>query len=361
MSDNRPQPPAIAPTLQHWVAGQQPTQKELQQLLQAELADPQQAAAFAITAENGEEKIAARSRLFLKVYPRVAELCRNFSFPDTEQVWLTLWRLWLPLAMQLARARAELGRPLIQGILGGQGTGKTTLAAVLRLILEELSYSSASISLDDLYQSYTDRQQLQQLDPRLVWRGPPGTHDVEAGIKLLDNLRQPRPDQTLLLPRFDKSLHEGAGDRVAPVAIAPVDIVLFEGWFVGAQPIDERAFAAAPPPLQTAADRQFARDNNERLKAYLPLWQRLDRLLVLYPTDYRFSKQWRQEAEQKMRAQGKPGMSDAEIEKFVEYFWQALHPELFIRPLTRDRARVDLVVEINADHSPGCAYRPDAN
>lgn len=351
---------AIAQILQNWAAGQRLIPTELEQLRQAELADPKRAKAFALNEENGIETLEARSRLFQAISPRILKLCQRFDFPDPDLVRQTLWMLWLPLAMKLAEAKAVLGRPLIQGILGGQGTGKTTLAAILRLILEELGYSSASLSIDDLYKSYAERQKLQQVDPRLIWRGPPGTHDVKMGIELLDRLRQPQPGQTILLPRFDKSLHEGAGDRVSPAAIHPVDILFFEGWFVGVQPIDERAFANAPLPIRTAADRQFARDINERLKAYLPLWQRLDRLLVLYPVDYRFSKQWRQEAEQKMRSQGKSGMSDVEIEQFVEYFWQALHPELFIEPLTRDPNRVNWVVEINADHTPGSVWKPRA-
>ena len=49
----------------------------------------------------------------------------------------TVWNLWLPLAMQLASYRQQLGRPLIQGILGGQGTGKTTMSVILTLILSQ--------------------------------------------------------------------------------------------------------------------------------------------------------------------------------------------------------------------------------
>jgi D-glycerate 3-kinase len=53
-----------------------------------------------------------------------------------------------------------------------------------------------------------------------------------------------------------------------------------------------------------------------------------------------------------MIAAGKSGMSDAEIEEFVNYFWRSLHPELFINPLIQSSS-VDLVIEINADHSFG--------
>ena len=56
-------------------------------------------------------------------------------------------------------------------------------------------------------------------------------------------------------------------------------------------------------------------------------------------------------------AQGK-GMTDTEVEQFVEYFWRSLHPELLIKPLKNNPNWVDLVIEINPDHSTGAVYRP---
>ncbi|MGB5594945.1 MAG: glycerate kinase, partial [Crocosphaera sp.] len=85
---------------------------------------------------------------------------------------------------------------------------------------------------------------------------------------------------------------------------------------------------------------------------YLPLWELLDRLMILYPIDYRFSKKWRKEAEQKMISSGKPGMNEQQIEDFVNYFWKALHPELFITPLAQNPNLVDLVITIDANHRP---------
>jgi D-glycerate 3-kinase len=261
--------------------------------------------------------------------------------------------------MQLGSFRQQLRRPLIQGILGGQGTGKTTLAAVLRLILSHLGYRTLSLSLDDLYKTYAERQRLKAKDPRLLWRGPPGTHDVELGRELLEQLRQANQRHPILVPRFDKSAWAGAGDRTTPESVEGVDIVLFEGWFVGVQPIDPAVFDGPTPPLiQTLAERSFARDMNDRLKDYLPLWERLDRLMLLYPIDYRLSQQWRRQAEQQMIATGKSGMTDAQVDQFVEYFWRSLHPELFITPLSRNPSWVDLVIEINPDHTNGAVYRP---
>lgn len=367
---------SLAQILNTLAARKTPTDGEWQQLTDEALESPLWSRTFGVTPAKVEELIQGRlpsrhdtlSYLFQSVYFDIVSLpsfqnsittSQEAQQIPSSQILLSLCNLWFPLALQLAISQQQLNRPFIQGILGGQGTGKTTLAIVLHLIFAELGYRTLSLSLDDLYKTYAERQRLQEQDPRLIWRGPPGTHDLALGIELLDHLRQPNQHQSILVPRFDKSAWGGAGDRTTPEQVECVDIVLFEGWFVGVRPIDPAIFdASTPAPIQTSDDRAFARDMNEQLKNYLPLWERLDRLMLLYPTDYRLSQQWRRQAEQQMMATGKSGMTDSQIDQFVEYFWKAIHPELFITPLTQDPRYVDLVVEIHPDHTPGAIYRP---
>ncbi|MCC5621481.1 glycerate kinase [Nostoc sp. CHAB 5715] len=325
-----------------------------QEAREAALADGLRAKAFGITPENVDEVIEKRSHLLKSVFPAFSQFCQSTFQIEPKEMLQVLWDLWLPLGIKLASQRQQLERPLIQGILGGQGTGKTTMSKVLSLILDQLGYRTVSLSLDDLYKTYSDRLVLTQQDPRLIWRGPPGTHDVDLGLNVLDQIRQSQ--NPVMVPRFDKSAFGGAGDRTTSEMVTGVDIVLFEGWFVGVRPIDPDVFETAPPPILTDEDRAFARDMNLRLHDYLPLWERLDSLIVLYPTDYRCSLEWRKQAEQQMIAAGKSGMSNAEIEQFVNYFWRSLHPELFIKPLVKDATLVDMVIEIHADHSFGEVY-----
>jgi D-glycerate 3-kinase len=360
--------------LERWRTGSHPIDREFEQLALWELTSDLRSRAFDITAENAVDIVRSKADLFLAIIDKL------HAFPLQSTTFLeTLWHLWLPLAIQLSATKQSLQRPLIQGILGGQGTGKTTLAQVLQLILEKLGYSTVSLSLDDLYKTYADRQQLQKVDPRLIWRGPPGTHDLELGIAVLDRLRSSQNPQLksvpnsqsdfsehgkikhIEIPRFDKSAWGGAGDRTDPKLIASVDIVLFEGWFVGVEPIAESQLneflAGEPFPILTQSDRQFARDMNAKLHDYVPLWQRLDKLIVLYPKDYRISQVWRNQAEREMMATGKSGMTELEINQFVEYFWKALHPELFIQSTIASSQIVDLVVELDCDRTIEKIYR----
>jgi D-glycerate 3-kinase len=103
-----------------------------------------------------------------------------------------------PLLSRLARTKAQ-----VVGILGLQGAGKTTLCSMLCELGSLRGLTIASISIDDLYLSYARREELRREDSRFAWRGPPGTHDVAAGIGILSEFKGDA--KNLRIPRFDKS------------------------------------------------------------------------------------------------------------------------------------------------------------
>jgi D-glycerate 3-kinase len=356
----RPDPQALVPILQDWLSTGQIPAAAWSTLVEAELADRRRAQAWGVDGDNVVDQLRAR----LAWLRSLAQIHPGLPLPAAPlSTYLPLaWQLWLPLAQQLKQIRDRQPGPLIQGILAGQGTGKTTLAAILSQLLRAQGYGTASLSLDDLYQPWAVRRQLHQADPRLRWRGPPGTHDIPLGLATLAQVRQASPGTVISLPRFDKSLHNGQGDRTRPEPIQAIDILLFEGWFVGLRPLPpedlEAGLATLRQGLTPEADRQFARDINQALAAYLPLWQSLDRLLLIAPQDYRWSQGWRQQAEQARQAQGKTGMDPATVAEFVDYFWRALPPPLFIPPLTQPGGGVDLVIEVDGERRPQAIYQP---
>ena len=254
--------------------------------------------------------------------------------------------IWQALADDMLRAKRVLERPMVQGLLGVQGAGKSTLAALLQFLLAREGCRVASLSLDDLYKTHAERLALRARRPRLRYRGPPGTHDMDLGLEVLDALRQGQRTH-LRLPRFDKSLCGGSGDRVEAEEVESVDILIFEGWFVGLRPVDLEALERWPETFVDEEDRALARESNAALADYLPLWERLDRLYVLKASDYRLSKTWREQAEQPLRLRG-GGMSSAEIEAFIDYFWKALHPAIHLEALLAEKDAVDAVIEVDA-------------
>jgi len=283
---------------------------------------------------------------FPLIFPQINLFLKELNIFHKEDYLHYFWYFWFPLALDLMELKQSKSDTLIMGILGSQGTGKSTLTTILTQIWQCLGLNSIELSLDDLYKTYQERQELLKIDSRLRWRGVPLTHDVSLGLEILDRVK--KQDYPIFLPRFDKSLHNGMGDRTTPKTANQADIMIFEGWFVGVQPVAENPFFHAPYPIVTEEDKQFALDNNQRLKEYLPLWEKLDYLLILNPEDYRYSLQWRKEAEHKMIQTGKTGMTDKQIEEFVYYFWKALHPQIYLPHLLKT---ADLVVNLNINHS----------
>ncbi len=333
--------------LSQWSQGKLPKTDEIAKLLRLEL----ESDSIYPLGINEDEEIQKRQQhlaLFQSLYPIVSQECQKQGLNNSQDNLITLWQLWLPLGLQLAEKRSEINRPFIQGILGGQGVGKTTLCSILILILQHLGYSALSLSIDDLYLNPEERQaKFPPNDPRYHYRGAPKTHNIEKGIDLLEQIKNNQ--KPLLIPRFDKSQNRGQGQQIEPQIVENLDILLFEGWFVGVRPIHRDQFNHLPKAILKEINLDYAIKINEDLQEYLPLWQALDSLMVLYPTDYHWSKQWRQRAEEEMKSKGKQGMSEVEIEQFVAYFWQSLHPELFITPLTH-HPQTDLIIEINSNH-----------
>lgn len=140
-------------------------------------------------------------------------------------------------------------KPLFVAVQGPQGSGKTYLSAQLRdyLTSEPHYLKTALLSIDDLYLPHAKLAELARSQPRNpLWqgRGQPGTHDVELGVSILAALKD--GTSKVELPRFDKSLHDGQGDRLpmdgSGVVVEqppPVDVVILEGWCVGFYPITQ--------------------------------------------------------------------------------------------------------------------------
>ena len=184
--------------------------------------------------------------------------------------------------------------PLFVAIQGPQGCGKTYLASQLRQVLESPLHalSVAILSIDDLLLPYDQLLSLSESHPQnllLKGRGLPGTHDIELGRKLLNDLshiNEPAASgdsREVEIPSFDKSLHGGAGDRIEVRAVkrAPVDIVIVEGWCMGFCPITtEDIDKRWSEPVQGFEDvfspSKYRKDDivevNEMLKDYQDFW-----------------------------------------------------------------------------------------
>ncbi|WP_044558922.1 kinase [Azospirillum sp. B4] len=217
-------------------------------------------------------------------------------------------------------------RPFILGICGAQGSGKSTLADGLAERLVASNLRVAVLSLDDLYLTKGERQDLaRDVHPLLATRGVPGTHDVGLGLAVLDGLGAPG---RTLLPRFDKAVDTRAAEGAW--VEGPVDVVLFEGWCVGAVPQDAADLDAPVNDLERDRDTggEWRRHVNAALAGdYQRLFGRLDALVLLAAPDFAVVRGWRIQQEEtlraRLRAAGKPTdgtMTDEQVSRFIQFY-----------------------------------------
>ena len=123
------------------------------------------------------------------------------------------------------------------GLSVPQGGGKTTLCNCLEQAMLVLDIKTGQISYDDLYKTHEELERLREQNPDSIYyqgRGVAGTHDLELGVTVLNEMIY---SDTMEIPRYKKSLHNGKGDRLPQSQwtrmSGPLDLVLVEGWMLG--------------------------------------------------------------------------------------------------------------------------------
>ncbi len=235
-------------------------------------------------------------------------------------------------AHRLAQLAEASSRPVIVGLNGAQGSGKSTLSQYLSQMMPmQFGVDCHVLSIDDFYLSKAKRKKLAaSVHPLLAIRGVPGTHDVPRLLDALAGFIEPAV-QSVTVPIFDK-LKDDRTRRVHKIQkSAKPTIVLFEGWCVGIPA--QRQLALSVP----ASSFEFSNDNNgvwrsyvnERLGAdYADVFKLLDRLSMLKPPCFEAVYDWRVDQEirlvarrrQEFSSESIRGMSVKEVGEFVENF-----------------------------------------
>jgi len=248
------------------------------------------------------------------------------------------------LAERIAAA-AGGARPLIVGVTGGQGSGKSTLAAQMPDALAARGLRAAVLSLDDLYLTKAERRRLaREVHPLFATRGVPGTHDVALGVEVLSSLG--RPGGTLV-PSFDKAADDRRPEDQWTRFAGPADVIVFEGWCVGARPQPPEALAEPVNDLERERDpdgvwRRYA--NAALAGPYRALFDPIGFQALLLAPGFDVILGWRRQQEHALIARGGKGQSDAELAVFIQYY------ERLTRWMAAEMsARADLVARLDED------------
>jgi len=96
----------------------------------------------------------------------------------------------IPLCFWISK-KADKKRPYFVGLAGGQGTGKTTISSLIKIILTKyFKLKVFKISIDDFYKTRKERLSLsKRVHPMLLIRGVPGTHDINMMLSFFRNAK----------------------------------------------------------------------------------------------------------------------------------------------------------------------------
>ena len=268
-----------------------------------------------------------------------------------------LHRFALPLLQRLQRLRQQGQRPVI-GLNGPVGAGKSSLAAALLQLAPALGIDLAVASIDDFYRPWQERCRAMAGNPFGVTRVPPGSHDPALLQAVLADWRAGAP---LRLPRFDKTLQGGEGDRCGERVLA-ADALVLEGWLLGCRPLGAEALALAlqaevemVAAERTTGDRSVSGGSwwaslspaerawlprwDRELQAYQGAWQLIDELWLLRPQHWGLPRRWRFQAEARQRrrcrvaGQEQGWLAPAALDALVRSSLCSLPPALYQQPL----------------------------
>lgn len=270
--------------------------------------------------------------------------------------------IYVPLGAWLVERKSQQNGPLLVGINGAQGAGKSTLFNLIEVILSEgFGLKVVGFSLDDLYKTRGEREELsKRVHPLLMTRGVPGTHDVQLGIDILNSLKNSDENSITKIPVFDKSTDDRCPQSVWQEWVGPADVIVFEGWCVGAIPQEQQDLFDPINDLEKTEDSQLVwRDyvNSELKGAYQDLFNMIDCLVMLKVPSMEAVFEWRSLQEKKLAERIKyiydtqqPTdhlriMNEDEIVRFIQHYERLTRSMLNEMPY-----RADVTLMLNDNH-----------
>ena len=264
-------------------------------------------------------------------------------------------RIYVPLANMIAEGLNIEDKMQLIGVNGAQGAGKTTFGNLLKVVLEEkFKMKVLLLSIDDLYLTRAKREQLaKEVHPLLITRGVPGTHDVELGIRTIDSLAEASPKTVTKIPRFNKATDDQWPEASWDKFEGRPDVVLFDGWFMGASEQPEADLGEPINSLEELEDRDCVWRkyvNNQLKERYKELFNKLDLLVMLQVPSFEKVYEWRSLQERKLRMTtlGQKNlrvMGEFELRRFISHY------ERLTRFMLKELPdRVDMLFKVNDNH-----------
>ena len=239
----------------------------------------------------------------------------------------SLKKTYIPISFWIENKYKKKGKTLFLGFSGGQGSGKTTVAKILKIILKKFFKREIYVSsIDDFYKTLKDRNEMSHtIHPLFKTRGVPGTHDISLVKKFFDFIKK-RNFKKFKLPKFGKSVDDRLKKKHWPDIKRRPEIVILEGWCVGAKPQSNSIINKSINVLEKYEDKHliWRKYANEKLKKeYKKLFAMIDHFIFMKIPNFNVVYEWRLLQESKLRKKShssKKIMSYNEIKRFIMFY-----------------------------------------
>ena len=232
----------------------------------------------------------------------------------------------IPLCFWISK-KAEKKRPYFVGLAGGQGTGKTTISSLIRIILTKyFKLNVFRISIDDFYKTRKERISLsKKVHPMLLTRGVPGTHDINMMLNFFRKSKS-KKFKRLKLPTFNKAIDDRFSKKKWYNIKNKPDVIIFEGWCVGAKPENSITLKNTINSMEKLGDKRqiWRKYVNQQLKTkYKNLYSQLNCLIYLKAKNFSLLQKWRLKQERKLWVKSKAKskiMSKEDVLNFMQTY-----------------------------------------
>ena len=244
--------------------------------------------------------------------------------------------------------------PLIIGLAGGQGTGKTTITSIITLILKKyFKLKVFKISIDDFYKTRNQRKKLSKnIHPLLMTRGVPGTHDYKIIYEFLNKIKNKNFVKSRL-PKFDKSKDDRCKKKLWYKINSRPDIIILEGWCIGAKAQKNAKLVKPINSLEKVKDPNLVwrKYVNIQLKIhYKNLFKQINEIIYLRANNFKILRKWRIKQEKTLWLKSKNKrnlriMNRGDIINFMQTY-QRITQSMF-----KDAPKyASIVMKLNSNH-----------
>ena len=258
---------------------------------------------------------------------------KNEKFKNKDQM---IRSFLIPVCFWIAK-KTNKKVPLIIGLAGGQGTGKTTVTSIISIILKKyFKLDIFKISIDDFYKTRKQRTLLSKNKHSLLMtRGVPGTHDIDIMLNFFKRIKV-KNFKILKLPKFNKGVDDRCKQSLWYKIQSKPDVVILEGWCVGARSQNSKELKKPVNSLEKIHDQNFKWRQyvNYQLKTkYKKLFNQLDYILFLKVKNFSLLRRWRLKQEKKLWLKSKNKknlkfMNKSEVKNFMDTY-QRITQQMF--------------------------------